>query len=326
MERRTFIRGACSLGIGSLLLARPGLAQTLDPPGRPERGLVERIRRHAPTRLGVEGLDPLAQQALLHQQFPLVIENNFALMGRAHTAAFLGSETPGFLASLFERYRLANLQQGREELLLPLLAHRLDLRDLAALAPYTGAEPMFAALSQLRPADAAPYLELAGEVLARHPESGVHAVGGLAGAHGMQSGEFLDHTIHEIYLSFRTAPVGALSARAAAYETAHLVGRHLFLAFSVGYGVGSYMAPVIERHAPGLWHGIGHWVHIIVEAYRELTRPEDKGRMQKNSAEGFALGLNVRHELFNHGGDYHVVYELPRLINPGLPCFSCSTH
>jgi hypothetical protein len=67
----------------------------------------------------------------------------------------------------------------------------------------------------------------------------------------------LDMTLEEIYLEFRTAPVGALSVEASIYSTASYAMINLTAAWSAGYIIGSGIHWLIETYAPSLDNLIG---------------------------------------------------------------------
>ncbi len=75
----------------------------------------------------------------------------------------------------------------------------------------------------------------------------------------------VDMTLTEIYLEFRTAPVGSLSVSGSLYETAAFAGTRMAGSFGTGYAIGSALAPVIQTYSPGTWDAIGGTVHSAVQ-------------------------------------------------------------
>ncbi len=76
-------------------------------------------------------------------------------------------------------------------------------------------------------------------------------------------------TLYEIYLDFRTAPIGSLSVSGALYETASFAGSKLFGpygAFTTGYALGTALSDLIQNYAPDLWVDIGEYVAADVDA------------------------------------------------------------
>lgn len=67
----------------------------------------------------------------------------------------------------------------------------------------------------------------------------------------------LDMTLQEIYLEFRTAPVGSLSVEAATFSTAAYAMINLTAAWTAGYIIGSGIHWVIQTYSPSLDNQIG---------------------------------------------------------------------
>jgi hypothetical protein len=75
----------------------------------------------------------------------------------------------------------------------------------------------------------------------------------------------VDMTLHEIYLEFRTAPVGSLSVGGSLYETAAFAATRMSVAFTTGYAIGTGMAWIIETYSPGTWDTIGGTVYTATQ-------------------------------------------------------------
>jgi hypothetical protein len=72
------------------------------------------------------------------------------------------------------------------------------------------------------------------------------------------------NTLEEIYLDFRTAPVGSMSPAAAAYSTTVYAAANLSAAFSAGYMIGTGIHWLIETYDPAIDNAIGAALDSIV--------------------------------------------------------------
>ena len=121
------------------------------------------------------------------------------------------------------------------------------------------------------------------------------------------AGPYLNLTPYEIYLSFRTAPIGSLGVTGALYETTMLMSKELTLAFGVGYTAGTLIAPLIRDYAPSLWDAIGGTLYNIVESISSAAGSlMSLGAAQGSAVQWFALP-DGGHLMQSTGGDYGVV-------------------
>lgn len=81
----------------------------------------------------------------------------------------------------------------------------------------------------------------------------------------------IDNTISEIYLDFRTAPVGSMGVRAALLETSIYTMSYLAGAWGVGYTIGSGIHWAIETFDPALDDTIGGTVDAALTNIAEAT-------------------------------------------------------
>ena len=107
------------------------------------------------------------------------------------------------------------------------------------------------------------------------------------------------------YLSFRTAPVGALAVNGALWETAVVLTSTLGPAFGTGFAIGTYVvAPLIQTYAPTLFNSIGSIVNDLVNLITGSWSNGNAGPVQKETAPIFqTTGLQMD-SFSNFGGDY----------------------
>jgi hypothetical protein len=155
----------------------------------------------------------------------------------------------------------------------------------------------------------------------------------VAGAQGRGCLMFLDYTIEEIFLSFRTAPIGATSVAASMFQTGLVVGTGVSAAWLKGQAIGNFMVQGMRACTPNAWNAIvdavGWWMD-------ELTRPpllppdsdrspeEQLGDHQRDGfLDVFKLDEGVYDGFAMDGGDYESTWEwanwLPPEPYPGQP-------
>jgi hypothetical protein len=268
------------------------------------------------SQLLVDGVrDPHQFARALHREFPQIIEQNLASLDPVAMSEWVDNAEPALWPTLAACYETAIANAGRPHVLADLLALNLDIERLARLAPYLAPQTLETALMRWRPEQHAGFLQLT----ATSPH-------GVA-ASTMNSGPTIDYTLREVYLSYRTAPVGSLTVRAALYEATVFAGRHLVVAWGVGTLIGSGLAPLIQHYAPGLWNNIGASVHWFVSQFQSATTVTERGRAQRDLLQPMDVGEGGYRILTTTGGDYLVAKELPILITGGgLPCFVCHPH
>lgn len=158
-----------------------------------------------------------ARSARFGERVPLNADGQVALKLKTpwcNGTTHLVMSPPGFMlrpAALAVRYRLVCTEQSRPAPLLDLPAERCAASTLAYLADYFGAELIEAAVARSAPALREDlFLALASRALAGR-STWPDLRQAMAEAN---SGPTIDDTPKEIYLSFRTALVGALSVKA----------------------------------------------------------------------------------------------------------------
>lgn len=240
--------------------------------------------------------------AAVHDNFPQIVEQNFARLGKAPFERMFVELSDLEFQGLAGLYMRACMQQARTPRLLDLFSERLDAGKLARLAPHFGSEPLWAALRRTSPEKAQDFAQALSvpEASARSVEAAVPPAA--------LAGPTIDYTIYEIYLSYRTAPIGALSVKAALYETAMFTGKRLVPAWGAGYAIGTALASVIETYAPGLWGSIGSAVSTVVHSLSTAADWVGQAHWQMQGAATFALSSFESMMMESTGGDYAVVW------------------
>lgn len=132
--------------------------------------------------------------------------------------------------------------------------------------------------------------------------------------HTARLGEFLDYTLFEIYLSFRTAPIGALGVRGALFETVSLLRGPLVSVALAGYVTGTVLARLLDRYQPGLYSAIGGTLAGMVDRMQTLTEgTRALGLLQLQIEHEFNPPISIQPSFQQSGGDYGAVDELREL-------------
>ena len=157
--------------------------------------------------------------------------------------------------------------------LLKLFATRLDGASLVRVAQAFGRAPVEAAVrTYADPATRSAFaLGIAG-LVAPPPEGG--------GGGGSYPRPNLNMTLEEIYLEFRTAPVGSLTPSAALAETAMYAGTWLYASYKVGQVVGDELHQLILTYNPSLDAAIGETIGSMIENFWMASGALEQGHYE----------------------------------------------
>ena len=245
----------------------------------------------------------------VHANFAHVVETNFS---QGSTALILSRLTDQELAGIARVYKQSNA--GLPPKLLDIFAKRLTAKQLVRVAGTFGVGDVSAAVQRsASPAVASLYTArvAAGEV--KLPTT-VMPMSGPAPTRYM--------TIEEIYLEFRTAPVGSLGAGAALSETAIYAGGNLVAAATIGTEIGTQIADVIQKYDPDAWDAIGGTTAGVVDrvtsAVDAISNSTGVQRgIQEHSADGmFQYPVSSSSDPY---GDWDDTYDLG--VAEGDGCF-----
>ncbi len=302
---------------------------------------LTKIHEGAPT-----GLDP---SPTIHRNFPQIIEQNFARLDAHGMATLLDAMTEAELSDLAQLYVNAITDHGLPPKLLYAIAHRLDAQRLGRVSRHFGFAQVYAAVTAMAPDKTQRFIESTqtgyegprpGEL--RFGPDGLFAPAKLTTSAGITPvsfvlpsrftrgdmrkvagggfGQFLNYTPYEIYLSFRTAPVGALGVSGALWETSVVLSATLTVSYGTGYAIGNFVvAPLIQTYAPSLWNSIGAGVAGAVNTLSNswLGGLTTMGTAQQSTAATFQVNTQQTAEFIEYGGDYGAAAAWSVMVTSG---------
>lgn len=136
-------------------------------------------------------------------------------------------------------------------------------------------------------------------------------------------GQFLTYTPYEVYLSFRTAPVGSLGVMGALWETATVLSKTLIPAYYTGYAIGTYVVyPLLERYALASIDWLGSSIASIVDRLSNswTSAPSVTAQVQQSTATSFRCTSTQINYFSSMGGDYGVADEWMEYIGGTMYC------
>jgi hypothetical protein len=239
----------------------------------------------------------------MHGQFAQVLEQNFARVDARVAALMMGHLTDREIANLAQLHTNATAASGLPSRLTEVLAHRLHGKQLARAAAAFGTAPMYESLMRIAPQKLRD-LDLA--VMHPAPVIGAMTVAAVKSVPDSKlAGQFFNYTVEEIYLSFRTAPIGAMGVAGALWETGMVLGQTAGAAFGFGYAVGSGLAGAIQTKAPDLWDAIGGTIDMMLEnIFGPLSAAP--GPAEEEMAIAFGLPESTMEAIADTGGDFMV--------------------
>lgn len=323
--------------LASVALGIPGMGHSGPRPMRSPATPTDPIGREVlgrRVRTLTQGGQGIADTSAFRRNWLQIIDQNFAECDAPQASFRLDALTDAELSDLAQLYVSAATDRGMPERLMYLLSHRLDERRLARLARHFGFERVHAAVFAVAPQKLEGFVRQA-DVHEYGPTPGEHRFGPqgrfarpTAGAmvrtafqapgawrhrRVMNFTKFLDHSPYEIYLSFRTAPVGALGVAGALMEAASVLSTGLGSAYTSGWSIGTYVVkPLIETYAPDMYINLGDWIGNVVD---RMYNAWSGDAAAVSSAQWAALPyFNVPSEVLGgfvgYGGDYGAVSGL----------------
>jgi len=202
-------------------------------------------------------------RAAIDRNFADVIEHNLAVMPERTARMWLDQMSDRELADLAQLYTNSNAMTFRTGHALEVLAVRLDVNRLARLPKFFGTSEVTRAVLAAAPTKYSALTAVSGPDVHAAPLAGapvtypVAMQGSLSGStvRPMQTAPTVDMTLNEVYLNFRTLPVGSLSVQSSIYETAQFAGKNLVYAWGVGYGFGTGITYLMQTYAPSWYYG-----------------------------------------------------------------------
>lgn len=224
----------------------------------------------AGTAARVVGTTPAA----VERNFIGVVTRNLANAGTASRVARLSDRELDGIA----RHAAQGAPVDRAALL-KLFATRLDGASLVRVAHAFGRAPVEAAVRTY--ADPATRAAFAIGIVGLLPPPDDGGGGGTTPYPSPSPPRpTIDMTLEEIYLEFRTAPIGSLSPSAALAETSMFVGRYLSTSFTAGALVGTGISWLIQNYAPGVDDAIGGTIANMIDNFWEATGDVQQGHYE----------------------------------------------
>jgi hypothetical protein len=238
----------------------------------------------------------------IHARFVGVIEQNFRTGDPNKLVHALTSHELADLATLYKR-------AGGTTTLLELMAKHVDADGLTLVASAFGQYETEAAAASYSPkaiftefqslpvkAAAAASPAIAARVITANA---IAAAGGAAPT--------VDMTPYEIYLDFRTAPIGSLTVTASLYEAGVFIGTKVSTAFGVGYAAGTVTNDLIETYDPELEETIGGTVAEMLQQLQNAVTALSQGSVEEAFDNLFGSTPPLS---YDNPGDFDVTFSM----------------
>ena len=234
--------------------------------------------------------------AQIHSRLTSVIEFNLQ-----RDPSVVNRLTDQELADLAYVYGSAN--NGNFDTVSKIFARKLSPAMLVRLAPYFGMENMQRAVgSYAKPSVAQSY-----EALVSHSSGWKADVS--ARLINPTAAPTIDMTPYEIYLEFRTAPVGSLTPASALAETGIFMAARLAPSAWVGWKIGTEINDVIETYDPELEDTIGGTIDTALNNINGASSNLIQGRYEQALDHLFGGSISDEGE---STGDYSGDFDVSR--------------
>lgn len=240
-------------------------------------------------------------QASVEGKFAANIEANFERAPETLVNRLSDKE----LAAIFHYYGQKKALAGSP--LMKTLASRASAQSLVRLRSITDAPTVDSAVSSF--AEGSVKASYATETAARPYVAKVSPMTGPAPT--------LDMTLEEIYLEFRTAPVGSVGPAAAVAETGMYASVNVGIAWETGTAVGEQINNIIDKYDPSLGDAIGGTISNMVDGARAAGDDIMEGHFQSGIDELFGYPVTDANE---GGADYDVAAPMVEYYDDGGSC------
>ena len=264
-------------------------------------------------------------------------------MPESTAAAWIDQLSDLELEHMAQLYVNSNATAGRAGKWLQVAALRLDSRRLVRLSRFFGYNEVYAAIVAMNPSKLNAFSALtttaypppvAGAPLrttARFEGFGANGHSTVTPMGFTPSGGM---TIPELYAGFRSMQVGSMAAEAAIYETATYAGKHLVVAWGLGYGFGSLITTLMQDYAPNFYYdtfvpSVGgtiaktvDWTqNFVLDTYTKVTQgPSVLGPYQAQTLPTMGVPSAAQSTMGNMGGDFQLEYEYETYTGGGGSC------
>jgi len=283
-------------------LPHPNLLPSCGEGGDPSPPINEVVRMRPAMTLG-------RTPSEIDGNFAGVIESNFT---HGSASLVLSRLTDKELVGIARLYRQTNA--GRPPKLLDVLASRLTAKELVRVAGVFGVNDVNAAVQR------SASHSVASMYAARVATGEVTIPTTIMPMSGPAPTRYM--TLEEIYLEFRTAPVGSLGPAAAFSETVIYAGGQVAAAGAVGWKIGTEVGDLIQEYDPSLWDAIGGTVAGVADRIQSaadaVTNSSGVQRgIQEHNADGmFQYPVSSSSDPY---GDWDATWDLGNDIGDG--CF-----
>jgi len=206
--------------------------------------------------------------AQIHSRLPSVIEFNLQ-----RDPSVVDRLTDQELADLAYLYGSAN--NGDFDTLSKIVARKLAPAALVRLSLYFGTENMRRAVTTY----AKPSVAQSYDVLVSRSSNWKSDVSPRLTS--PTAAPTIDMTPYEIYLEFRTAPIGSLTPASALAETGIFMATRLAPAAGVGWAIGSGINDVIETYDPELEDAIGGTIDAALDNINNARSDLTQGKYEQ---------------------------------------------
>ena len=242
-------------------------------------------------------------------RFASVIEDNFRT---GNVNRILGNLSPTELRNLAALYRSDTA--GNTAPLLAILAKSASAKALVRIAGVFGRDPTIEAVDLYAPTAVATRFFASPSLSKLQSPSLMNQTTQTGGSTpflrvgGGGPAPTPDMTLSEIYLDFRTAPVGSMSVSSALFETATYAGTELVTAWTAGYTIGTAVNNVITTYDPSLENTIGGTISQMLSDINSSISAIQQGQYE-NSWDSLFGGSQPAVPQ-NSGNDFNVTSSL----------------
>lgn len=235
----------------------------------------------------------------IQQNFAAIQEMNFATGNAKTIVSHLSDKELKDLAARYDQTAPAG-----DNDLLRVMATKLDTESLIRVAKAFGSNATQIAVQKYAPANVKESFRKQLAITPNVPAmaSALSSMAVFSGPRTMAS-PTPDMTLRDIYLEFRTAPIGSLTPASALEETAIYAGSRLVWAWGVGYAFGTGVHYLIENYDPSLDDVIGGTIQTMIDDVGTATTEFEQGNFESGIDSLFGTSLSSGG---NYDGDWDV--------------------
>jgi len=260
--------------------------------------------------------------AEVHALFPIIIDQHMRTNGNFHVHNLGALE----LANLAALYQHAN---GTTAPLLRILAQNADSEGLTRVASAFGQQATAAAVAKYsspavalaftssppKPTVVAPIMKA---LPSMSPMRWISQKPRLIKAGFMLVGAPTpDMSLYEIYLEYRTSPVGSLSVGSSLVETSTYAGNQLIWAAGVGYTVGTGINMLLDDYFPDTAISLGNLIGGFVDSLTNPSNTSSTNGQIESDINGAIQSTGIGGVPDNSTGDYGIMSDMYQTYSCG---------